>query len=52
MGLLGRAALSYLAPDPGLSTDPSDPLAAARELRQMVSGLHAAGVEVILQVRT
>lgn len=50
IGLLGRAALSYLAPDPTLSTDPSNPLAAPRQLRQMVSGLHAAGVEVILQV--
>eukprot|EP00887_Chlorella_sp_A99_P002052 scaffold18.g2052.t1 len=49
IGLLGRAAVSYLAPDPQLSTAPHDPSAAAAELRAMVSGLHEAGVEVIAQ---
>lgn len=41
------AALSYLAPDPSLSTDPTNPAAAHAELREMVHALHAAGIEVI-----
>ena len=47
---MGRAAVSYLAPDPLLSTSPEDPTAAAQELQAMVAGLHEAGVEVIVQV--
>jgi pullulanase/glycogen debranching enzyme len=42
-----HAALSFMAPDPALSTDPTNPAAAHAELREMVHALHAAGVEVI-----
>ena len=42
-----HAALSFLAPDPALSTDPGNPAAAPAELREMVHALHAAGIEVI-----
>jgi hypothetical protein len=47
VGLLGRATVSFLAPDPALSTSPADPAAAAAALRAMVAALHAAGVEVL-----
>jgi isoamylase len=49
-GPLGRAAASFFAPDPALSSDPSDPAAAAAELREMVAALHAAGVAVIASI--
>lgn len=42
-----HAALSFIAPDPALSTDPTNPAAAHNEFREMVHALHAAGVEVI-----
>lgn len=42
----GRA-ISFFSPDPSLSTNPTDPSAAARELRGMVHALHAAGIEVM-----
>lgn len=42
-----HAALSFIAPDPALSTDPTNPGAAHAEFREMVHALHAAGVEVI-----
>jgi isoamylase len=42
-----HAALSFMAPDPALSTDPTNPAAAHAEFREMVHALHAAGVEVI-----
>jgi len=44
------AALSLLAPDPTLSSDPFDPGLAASELRDMVRTLHAAGIEVIASI--
>ena len=47
-GQLGRAPISYFAPDPAFAVA-SDAGAAARELRQVISGLHDAGLEVILQ---
>lgn len=46
-GALGRATVSFLAPDPTLSSNPADPTAAATELRAMVAALHAAGIEVL-----
>jgi hypothetical protein len=49
LGLLGRAPVSYFAPEPSLATS-SAPGAAARELKQLVRGLHEAGLEVLLQV--
>lgn len=42
-----HAALSFMAPAPALSTDPTNPGAAHAEFREMVHALHAAGVEVI-----
>lgn len=50
-GQLGRAPISYFAPDPAFAVA-SDAGAAARELRQVISGLHDAGLEVILQAST
>lgn len=49
LGPGGRAPLSLFAPEPSLAVG-ADPLAPARELRQLVAGLHAAGFSVILQV--
>ncbi|PNH04326.1 hypothetical protein TSOC_009519 [Tetrabaena socialis] len=43
-----RSPLSLMAPDPSLAV--AGPLAAAGELKQLVRGLHAAGLEVMLQV--
>ncbi|CAL8460737.1 g268 [Coccomyxa elongata] len=48
-GQLGRAPISYFAPDIDFAVG-TDPGAAARELRQVISGFHNAGLEVILQV--
>ncbi|MEO6214105.1 MAG: glycogen debranching protein GlgX, partial [Vicinamibacterales bacterium] len=45
----GYNTLSYFAPDSRYATSTS-PLAAAREFKSMVRGLHAAGLEVILDV--
>ncbi len=49
-GQLGRAPISYFAPDPAFAVG-ADAGAAARELRQVISGFHSAELEVILQVR-
>ena len=49
LGLLGRAPVSYFAPDTRLAVGDA-PGAAARELKQLVRALHEAGLEVILQV--
>ena len=49
LGPDGRAPLSFLAPEPSLAVG-TDPLAPLRELRQLVDGLHAAGLSVIMQV--
>ena len=45
----GYNTLSYFAPDIRFATSPS-PLDAAREFKMMVRALHAAGLEVILDV--
>jgi len=46
----GYNTLGFFAPDPRFSSDPSDPAAAVREFKSMVRTLHAAGIEVILDV--
>ncbi|AWM36752.1 Glycogen debranching enzyme [Gemmata obscuriglobus] len=46
----GYNTLGFFAPDPRFSTDPGDPGAAVREFKSMVRSLHAAGIEVILDV--
>ena len=46
----GYNTLGFFAPDPRFSTDPHDPSAAVREFKSMVRSLHAAGIEVILDV--
>ncbi|PSC72831.1 60S ribosomal export NMD3-like [Micractinium conductrix] len=49
IGLLSRAAVHLMAADPTLASDgASSAAAAAAEFRQMVSTLHAAGIEVIV----
>jgi glycogen operon protein len=45
----GYNTLGFFAPDPRYATDPS-PEAAIREFKMMVRSLHAAGIEVILDV--
>ena len=44
----GYDSLSYFAPEPDYSG--GDPIAAVREFKSMVRGLHAAGFEVIIDV--
>ncbi|WP_337174693.1 glycogen debranching protein GlgX [Paludisphaera sp.] len=46
----GYNTLGFFAPDPRYSTNPADPFAAIREFKMMVRSLHAAGIEVILDV--
>jgi glycogen operon protein len=46
----GYNTLGFFAPDPRLSANPQDPSAAAWEFKTMVRALHAAGIEVILDV--
>ena len=43
----GYATLGYFAPDRALAARPDD---AEREFKQMVKALHAAGIEVVLDV--
>ncbi len=45
----GYSTLGFLAPMARFAADP-DPLAAVRAFKQMVKALHAAGIEVILDV--
>lgn len=49
IGPMGRAGVSFMGPDPQLSSSPLDPAAAPREFRAMVEQLHQKGVEVIMQ---
>ena len=49
LGPMGRAPYSFFAPEPSFATA-SDPAAACEELKQLVRGLHEAGLEIILQV--
>ena len=46
----GYNTLGFFAPDPRFSSNPADPAAAVREFKTMVRALHAAGIEVILDV--
>ena len=49
-GPWGRAPRSFFAPEPAWATG-SDPAAPMLELKELVKGLHAEGIEVIMQVR-
>jgi glycogen debranching enzyme GlgX len=46
----GYNTIGFFAPDPHLSSTPADAAATRNEFRGMVRALHAAGVEVILDV--
>ena len=46
----GYNTLGFFALDPRLSATPHDPAATRREFRAMVEALHAAGIEVLLDV--
>ncbi len=46
----GYNTIGYFCPDPRLSTTPDDSGAARREFRAMVEALHAAGLEVAIDV--
>ncbi|MBY0512669.1 MAG: glycogen debranching protein GlgX [Gemmataceae bacterium] len=46
----GYNTLAFFAPDPRFGTDPDDPGRAVWEFKSMVRALHAAGIEVILDV--
>ena len=49
-GPMGRAPVSFFAPEPSMANGDS-PNAAAQELKQMIRGLHEEGIEVLLQAR-
>eukprot|EP00892_Ulva_mutabilis_P009107 jgi/Ulvmu1/6569/UM003_0206.1 len=49
LGVQGRANASYFAPD-GRYAVASSPQAAAEEFGQLVKGLHARGLEVLIQI--
>ncbi|HVI02647.1 MAG TPA: glycogen debranching protein GlgX [Enhygromyxa sp.] len=46
----GYNPIAWFCPDPRLSSTPSDPTATRAEFRAMVAALHAAGLEVLLDV--
>jgi isoamylase len=46
----GYNTLGWFCPDPRLSSRPEDPTATRLEFRTMVEALHAAGLEVVLDV--
>jgi glycogen operon protein len=46
----GYNTLSFFAPEPSYAANPHDPSGVIREFKQMVKGLHDAGIEVILDV--
>jgi isoamylase len=46
----GYNTLGWFCPDPRLSSRPDDPTATRVEFREMVDALHAAGLEVVLDV--
>jgi glycogen operon protein len=46
----GYNTLGFFAPDPRLAAASGDPLGVVREFKTMVKALHAAGLEVILDV--
>lgn len=47
-GPLGKAAVSYMAPDPTLSSDPINPLTASNELKRAIRAFQEAGIAVIV----
>ena len=46
----GYNTLGFFCPDPRFSCTPDDPTAVADEFRAMVAALHAAGIEVLMDV--
>jgi isoamylase len=46
----GYNTIGFFCPDPRLSSTPLDPTATRHEFRAMVDALHAAGLEVVLDV--
>ena len=46
----GYDPVNYNAPEGGYSTDPADPAARIREMKQMVQALHKAGIRVVMDV--
>ena len=46
----GYNTIGYFCPDPRLSSTPTDPAATRAEFRAMVDALHAAGLEVLIDV--
>jgi isoamylase len=46
----GYNTLGFFAPEPGYASNPGNPGDAIREFKEMVKGLHNAGIEVILDV--
>jgi len=46
----GYNTIGWFCPDPRWSSTPGDPTATRAEFRAMVAGLHAAGLEVVLDV--
>lgn len=50
LGPMGRAPFSFFAPEPSFASCPQ-PSAAAEELKQLIRGLHEAGLEVYFQVQ-
>ena len=46
----GYNTIGFFCPDPRLSSTPTDPTATRAEFRAMVDALHAAGLEVLLDV--
>ena len=50
VNIWGYSHISFIAPMTRFAADGAGPVAAARELKQLVKALHAAGIEVILDV--
>lgn len=50
VNIWGYSHISFLAPMSRFAADGSGPQHAARELKELVKALHAAGIEVILDV--
>jgi glycogen operon protein len=46
----GYNTIGFFCPDPRLSSTPDDPSATRAEFRAMVDAMHAAGIEVVLDV--
>ena len=50
VNIWGYSHISFLAPMSRFAADAAGPAAAARQLKEAVKALHAAGIEVILDV--